>query len=554
MAVIGKYSYTLKSNSQKIPCLVYCNDNANKSLLTGGKIEVPINGPTDYEGISAAITSVFNDNGKWRNSIFHYNGFTNTVKNKYLPMALLTFPNIVKFDPPLETVGFNKIENVAEGGFYSASNGEVGGPYADGSLHALPGCTGLGVGSNESAGYSRFNVNIYSFKESILQDGKFVIPNEMVYYDIWAITVYDEFVRISLVTTEGVSHTLLSFLNGKNVSDVNEDPFEPGGGSEPGGGGGDFNNDSTPVDIPSLPTISASLTGFITLFNPTLSELGNLASYMWSDLFDIDTLKKLFADPMDAILGLSILPVQIPSGGQRDVKVGNIATGITMNSASTQFVELDCGSLNVNEFWGAYLDYEPHTQAQLFLPYIGTRQISVDDIMGKTVRIVYHIDILTGACCCFVKCGESVLYNFNGQCSIPIPFTSVNYTSIINGVLSVAGATVTAVATGGSTLPVYGALANSAVNQSKPNIAKSGSIAGSAGLLNMQTPYLILTRPRQALPEKQNEFIGYPSLITVQLSDLTGYTEVDSIHLENIGATSMELDEIEKLLKEGVIF
>lgn len=334
-----------------------------------------------------------------------------------------------------------------------------------------------------------------------------------------------------------------------------DNPFYPGGESGVGGGSGSFDNTSEPIDIPNLPSISASSTGFISLFNPTLSQLNELASYLWSDLFEIDGWKKLFADPMDAILGLSILPVSIPSGGIREVKVGNIGTGISLTVAASQFVEVDCGSIDVNEYWGAYLDYEPYTQAQIFLPYIGTRPISVDEIMGKTVRVVYHVDILTGACCCFVKCGDSVLYTYNGQCSIPIPITGANYTSVVNGVISVAASVGSLVATGGASAPIaVPAIASSVVNQMKPQIEKSGSISGSAGVLNMQTPYLILIRPRQALPSKQNEFIGYPSLITVQLTELSGYTEVQSIHLENIPATQEEIAEIQSLLEGGVIF
>ena len=336
---------------------------------------------------------------------------------------------------------------------------------------------------------------------------------------------------------------------------VDNDPFGGGGTSGSGGGGGSFDNSSTPINIPNLPSISAASTGFISLFNPTLNQLNELASYMWSDLFQVDGWKKLFADPMDAILGLSIVPVAVPSGGTREVKVGNIGTGISLTLAGSQFVEVDCGSIDVNEYWGAYLDYEPYTQAQIFLPYIGTRPISVDDIMGKTVRVVYHVDILTGACCCFVKCGDSVLYTYNGQCSIPIPITGANYASVVNGVISVAASVGSLVATGGSSAPTaIPAIASSAVNQMKPQVEKSGSISGSAGVLNMQTPYLILIRPRQALPSKQNEFIGYPSLITVQLTELKGYTEVQSIHLENIPATQEELAEIESLLEGGVIF
>ena len=348
--------------------------------------------------------------------------------------------------------------------------------------------------------------------------------------------------------------TLINYLN-DNLKPFITDPYDGGGESGTGGGGGSFDNTSTPIDIPNLPSISAASTGFISLFNPSLNQLNELASYLWSDLFQVDGWKKLFADPMDAILGLSILPVAIPSGGIREVKVGNIGTGISLTIAASQFVEVDCGSIDVNEYWGAYLDYEPYTQAQIFLPYIGTRPISVDDIMGKTVHVVYHVDILTGACCCFVKCGDSVLYTYNGQCSIPIPITGANYTSVVNGVISIAASVGSLVATGGSSAPTaIPAIASSVVNQMKPQVEKSGSISGSAGVLNMQTPYLILIRPRQALPSKQNEFIGYPSLITVQLTELSGYTEIQSIHLENIPATQEELAEIESLLKGGVIF
>lgn len=384
------------------------------------------------------------------------------------------------------------------------------------------------------------NSNVYMSYTK--QDGKWVpdLPPDL------------EPVDIQFPYTKCLFWFLLGGISGQGSGG---NPYEPGGPSGPGGGGGSFDNTSTPINIPNLPTVSAAHTGFISLYNPTLSQLNQLASYLWSDLFEINGWKKLFADPMDAILGLSIVPVAVPSGGTSEVKVGNIGTGISITVAASQFVEVDCGSIDVNEYWGAYLDYEPYTQAQIFLPYIGTRPISVDEIMGKTVRVVYHVDILTGACCCFVKCGDSVLYTYNGQCSIPIPITGANYASVVNGVISVAASVGSLVASGGSSAPTaIPAIASSVVNQMKPQVEKSGSISGSAGVLNMQTPYLILIRPRQALPSKQNEFIGYPSLITVQLTELSGYTEVQSIHLENIPATQEELAEIESLLEGGVIF
>ena len=350
-------------------------------------------------------------------------------------------------------------------------------------------------------------------------------------------------------------NVIRDFFNGIPGYIREPDPYGSGGGtSETGGGTGTFDGTSDNVDFPSLPTLSAVSTGFITLFNPSISQLKSLANYMWSGAFDLNTFRKLFANPMDCILGLSIVPVAVPNGGTYEVTVGNIPTGISMTKAEKQYVEVDCGTLNVEEYWGAYLDYDPYTKAELYLPYIGIHAISVDDIMNKPVHIKYHVDILSGACTAYVKCGSSVLYTFIGQCSSSIPVTGNDWTSVINGVLSIAGAVGSMVATGGASAPMAAdIIASTAVNGMKPTVEKSGSMSGTGGMLAIQTPYLILTRPRQAVPSGQNQFMGYPSFITENLGDISGYTEIESIHLENIPATEQELSEIESLLKEGVI-
>lgn len=341
---------------------------------------------------------------------------------------------------------------------------------------------------------------------------------------------------------------------------INIDPYIEGGTSEPGGGSGTFSHTSVPVDVPGLPTTSAADTGFITLFNPSLAQLRSLASYMWSSLFDLAGWQKLFADPMDAILGLSIVPVSVPAGPSKEVKVGNIGTGINLTTAASQYVEVDCGSLNVEEYWGAYLDYAPYTKAELYLPYCGVHPIQIDDIMGRTVAIKYHVDVLSGSCVAFVKCGNTVLYSFAGQCSSSIPINANNWTNVVNGALSIAGSIGTMVATGGLSAPISAgtavaagaALAGTAMTM-KPQVERSGSMGGTAGMMGIQVPYLILTRPRQALPDEQNQYTGYPSYITSTLGDLTGWTTVSEIHLEGVPCTEGEAEEIVNILKSGVI-
>lgn len=259
----------------------------------------------------------------------------------------------------------------------------------------LLGTAYYGIDPNNGKIYSNILTSVIIARDEFITDGK--IQGSMMgsgflgYFDL-SVTFYPDLNKYNCSiskTIPGVFPTA-SYWDGIEPifpSEISDDPFAPGGETPqtPGGTGGtgDFDGSSTDVGIPDEPSISATSSGFISLFNPSLSQLTELSNFMWSDLFDIDTLKKLFGDPMQAILGLSIIPGPIPSAGSSEVKVGNINTGVTMNKAARQYITIDCGSLNVNEYWGAYLDYDPYTKCEIYLPYIGTHAIAADDIMGK---------------------------------------------------------------------------------------------------------------------------------------------------------------------------
>lgn len=376
----------------------------------------------------------------------------------------------------------------------------------------------------------------------------------------------DEYIGLAKLSTAGSSNSSLNwFTRGQTLSIINfletleplpedEDPYAGGEYSTPSDGTGDFNRPGEDVDIPALPSFDASDAGFVTLYTPTLTQLNNLANYLWSN--DIaSVIQKMFANPMDAVIGLAILPGPVPYVGARAVTVGNVNTGVSMNLVSSQFYTVDCGSLTISNYSGSYLDYNPHTKIEIYLPYIGMRSLNADDVMGKSVNVVYHVDALSGACVAYIKVGGTVLYTFLGQCACSVPISGGDYTQVINGVLNIAGAIGTTIATGGASAPfAISSIASTALNGGlKTSCEKSGAISGTGGLLSIQRPYLIITTPRQCLPLDQNKYIGYPSFITENLSDLTGYTEVYQIHLENVPATGEELTEIENLLKGGVI-
>lgn len=401
------------------------------------------------------------------------------------------------------------------------------------------------------------------FSTATISKATTYVPNSENQFGVYSRT---DFVGVlSTTATLQYINFARALLDDSNLYEM--DPYLNGGttdgsgGKDGGSGSGTFDNTSDDINIPDLPTYSAVDTGFITIFNPSISQLKNLANYMWSnDLFNLDTWKKIFDNPMDAILGLSIVPVAVPEGGASDVTVGNIITTVSMTKASSQYVKVDCGGVNVAEYWGGYMDYAPYTKAELYLPYCGTHPINIDDIMGKTVQVVYHVDILSGACVAYVKCGTSVLYSFVGQCSSSIPITAGDMTSVINGILSISASVGTMVATGGMSAPITALVGTqlatstaSNVMNMKPHVEKSGSMSGTGGMLGIQTPYLIITRPRQCLPANQNTYNGYPSYITSQLSSLSGFTTVDSVHLSNMSCTDEEKSEIENILMQGVI-
>lgn len=361
-----------------------------------------------------------------------------------------------------------------------------------------------------------------------------------------------------------------------------------------GGGDGTFDFTTTDdVDFPALPTLSATSTGFISLWCPTESQILSLAAYMWNaDIFTIEFWKKLVADPLTLIYGLNIIPLDLsaisPSiiDSTQNVTIGLIDTKIAVDHLSSQWIELDCGSITLNESWGAYFDYDPFTKLEIYLPYCGVHPLKIDDFMPGTISLKYHIDLLTGSCVAMVKSTksnkhgdtlDSVVYQFMGNCATQIPVTATQYADAVRSAISIAASigSMVAVGVGGAaaagTAKTAGAsthigmntlsrelnIGSSAVENVmnlKPAIERSGAIGSSGGMLAVQMPYLILTRPRQANPASQNVYTGYPSFITETLGDLNGWTIVQAIHLDNIPCTSEELDEIDGLLKAGVIF
>lgn len=328
--------------------------------------------------------------------------------------------------------------------------------------------------------------------------------------------------------------------------------------SEPGGGDDDlpdYNPFSDPIDFPGLPTGGDSLsTGFIRAYNPTPAQLQALSSELWSDSF-IDTIKKIMNDPFEAIISLHSVPFNVPNGSSVLCSVGNYRSQVSMPPIYQQFITLDLGAIQIPEHWASALDYSPYVTVDIFLPFVGVVTLQVDDVIGKTLHVKYNVDILTGATLASIKCGDSVLYTHNTNMIFRHPVTQSSFGPLYQSILGLVGNTISGAVAGGIGGAVGGAL-GSAINvatSKHSNVSRGGSIGGATGCLGNFKPYLIIHRPIQSLASGFKHFKGYPSNITGTISSVTGYTEVESVHLTGIPCTDSERDEIMALLYNGVI-
>lgn len=487
-------------------------------------------------------------------NIFYYGLYT--VENEYLPYTLKVFPNYVHFFDHVTGSTNNQLIKVGDyeifcGAPFVYTVGSTEGYwYKNGQLINRPIWVSSRVDTYKDA-IERPHANLrFTVCNKSLTQASSLEFRSGASSDYIDIAVRNAYINKTQLLSIGEEINI-------EVGDLPTDPYEQGGGeeSDTGGGGGSWDDTSDPIDYTPKPNFNVVNTGFIKLYNPDITMIKALADYMWNPVtWDPSTWQNLFADPMDAILGLNLLPVTVPNGATTLVTVGNMQTSVGMPPVTEQFVDVDCGEIDITEYWGSYLDYAPYTKAQLYLPYCGIHEISADEIMGKTLGVHYVVDVLSGACRAEVKCGESVLYQFIGQCAASIPTSGRDWGTMINGVITAAVSVGSMVATGGMAAPLAaGNLASAAVNIIKPSIEKSGAMSGPGGLLCRPVPYLILTLPVQCVPGNQNKYVGYPSYITRNLGGLSGYTEIDSIHLHGIPGTEEEINEIERLLKEGVI-
>lgn len=396
-----------------------------------------------------------------------------------------------------------------------------------------------------------------------------------IFINIWQDTntkIYNFTIQLGggYYTTE-YTNKIDNYLNGAELGHI-YNPSNPMDNKEnPGdeGGNGDWDNQDEGVPVPDLPSIDITALGGLHLYRLTATDFASLMAYLTSN-DPGESVLKWFANPIQGITACYMLPYPAHASGSAAITVLGITTGVSAYTAD-QWEEYNLGSVYIATRYGdCFLDYSPTTRVSMYLPFCGVKQLNADDIIGHNVGVVYQFDNISGACVCYITSDAKVRYTFNGSCAIGIPISQDNWgqtyiaaataaAGAISGGIGGAGA---AIAQGESKLGIGMSAAAGAVQgggglsafNSKPTVSRSGSFTGAGSALGIPHPFLIIERPDKTKMGDPKSVIGITCGRVMPLGSLSGFNSVDHVHLHGITATAAELDEIERLLYEGVIF
>ena len=434
------------------------------------------------------------------------------------------------------------------------------------------------------------------------------------YYLQGSIGQRDKIVILSYTSPDGKTYfTPLSWYNtqkyfdgGLNFYDISEigdftiyeKSDEYGNYSTGGGyGGGSFDDSSDAFGLPSLPSLGVSEVGFINVYNPSKGQLQGFADELFpnfemptpSTATGIEAVAENLANTFEVlgdfaesyvnaglinyVIDCHIVPVAPVTNGTSSIKVGFKTFNYSPAKVTSDYVEFDCGSLEIAEYYQNFLDYEG-TKAKLYLPFIGFVDIKPEWFQSGKLGVTYHFNIIDGSCIAFVIATSSksnlkntVVATFGGNCCVHMPITGVNYSSMISGVVggavgiasNASNMIKTNRADKGTVMSNIEGATGIASNLAdavgaKPSIEQSNGYNAGMSFMCYRRPYLLIERPVASFSKNYPREQGLPLNVTMKLGTMKGFTTCTAPVVDNFHCLEEEKEMIKQALIEGTIF
>ena len=223
----------------------------------------------------------------------------------------------------------------------------------------------------------------------------------------------------------------------------------------------------------------------------------------------------------------------------------------------------------------SFMDYEPFTQYEIFLPYLSWIPVHASDILNNRIIVFYVVDYASGEAqvTIYDVTNDKYIYTSTTHLGVKLAFTTSNQydlarqkdtnnmnlaLGLMGGVLGIAGGIIgqnpSGVMKGGFSM-MSSALQYDNANANLTGRMQRGNVSsGMLGLYNSQNVRIKkISNKAKNYNEDYFKLYGRPLYKYEKLENLKGFTTISEIHLEDIGATQPELNNIYNLLKDGVI-
>lgn len=348
-------------------------------------------------------------------------------------------------------------------------------------------------------------------------------------------------------------------INNDNFADFRE--FDSADTTEVSGGYGIGSMPTDNISIPDLPSVDLSNTG-ATLYSLSPLQMKQFRSWLWTTDW-VKNLKKIRTDPMQNIIGISLIDVPIPQGLNGLIYVGNVSSTVSANIVSNTFIELDCGEITLNEYYGSFADYEPFIATTLYLPKVGFVQIPADVCVNNTIKVVYHIELSSGEGLCYVQLtskrdGFTYIWN-TYTCHITSNITlsaqdhSQQLVALGNAIINTGISANNAIINPSSAAQGLTSTLSSCIDvaTTKNPTSTKGNIGNMSAIMCYKKPYLLINRTNLTKPSSFQENNGYLINYTAKIGNHTGFLKTRDFHTEFDAPYSHKV-ELERLMNEGV--
>lgn len=323
-------------------------------------------------------------------------------------------------------------------------------------------------------------------------------------------------------------------------------------------------------NLPDISYISAGYNSYKLIQGINKNYVDSLAGYILDNESDASFIISLTAYPFElpdissTITALKLGKKTIPS-----VNVNNF-----LHTSLSKYYKV--ASFYVGTYSGfnrGFLAFEPYTKYELYLPYYGYVELKANDILESLINIYYSFDWVNGIAKINIynHNKDYVIKSLTATIGIKIAINRTNFQQLadektqmyIKSAISTLGNAVSIgmgvvmdnpfMVAGGIT-GMTGTMANIGSKLAlQHDRAHTSNNTGLEGLYGCQEVRLKVTKMIPRNITDYNKYYGKPVNQTKLLSDLSGYTEIKDIRIENFSGLNDEKEELISLLTSGII-